>query len=154
MRLRWSSVFALAVLAHTLLPSVVTAQGIPFAVGGDNVEAESSMIPFRVKFRGILNGPAKGKVLAKVALNISTYKATYDFEVLTAEAPDNPQVSGRAILQPYKNGGKELNLAGPKELLSKIGQAEPGTPRSLAGFLRQRPRTLQLTSVETLGGQP
>jgi hypothetical protein len=154
MTLRWSYLLALVVCVHTVMPSAATAQGIPFAVGGDNVEAESSMIPFKVKFRGILNGPAKGKVLAKVALNISTYKATYDFDVLTAEALDNPQISGRAILQQYKDGRKELNLAGPKELLSKIGQAEPGTPLALAGFLRQRQRTLQLTGVETLGGEP
>jgi hypothetical protein len=86
-----------------------------------------------------------------VTLGINTYREKYDFDVITAEAVDNPRISGSTILRQYKNRQKNLNLAGPKELLSKIGQAESGTPLTLVGFLRQRDKTLQLTSVEILG---
>ena len=151
MSLRWSFLLVFTLWVNVLLPSTVPAQGIPFAVGGDNVESETSMTPFKVKFRGILNATARGKSLGVVTLGISTYREKYDFDVMTAEAIDNPRISGSTIVRQYKDRKKELNLAGPKELLSKIGQAEPGTPLSLVGFLRQRDKTLQLTSVETLG---
>jgi hypothetical protein len=148
---RWSlwSVFALCM--HMVLPSVVSAQGMPFALGSENVESENSLTPFKVKLRGILNATAGGKSLGMVTLGITTYRGKYDFAVVTAEAVDNPRISGSAILQQYKNQKKDLNLAGPKELLSKIGQAEPGTPLAIVGFLRQRDKTLQLTDVEILG---
>lgn len=148
---RWSFSLVLNLCVSTLLPSAVPAQGIPFAVGGENVESESSMMPFQVKFRGILNATARGKSLGMVSLGINTYHEKYDFDVITAEAIDNPRISGSAILRQYKDRQKNLNLAGPKELLSKIGQAESGTPLTLVGFLRQRDKTLQLTSVEILG---
>jgi len=148
---RWflSLIFILCV--STLLPSTVPAQGIPFAIGGENVESETSMTPFKIKLRGILNASARKESLGFVTLGINAYREKYDFDVVTAEAVDNPRISSGAIIRQYKDRKAELNLAGPKELLSKIGQAEAGTPLTLIGFLRQRAKTLQLTSVEILG---
>jgi len=148
---RWPLFVVFTVWVPLFLPASVLAQRIPFAVGGDNVESESSMIPFKVKLRGILNATAKEKSLGTVILGINEYREKYDFAVVTAEAVDNPRISGSTIIRQYKDGKIELKLAGPKELLSKIGQAEPGTPLSLVGFLRQREKTLQLTNIETLG---
>jgi hypothetical protein len=133
---------------------MVPAQGMPFAIGGDNVESENSLIPFKVKLRGILNATAREKSMGMVTLGINTYREKYDFDVVTVEAVDNPRISGSVILQQYKNQKRDLNLAGPKELLSRIGQAEPGTPLIIIGFLRQRDKILQLTAVEILGTSP
>ena len=117
MTLRWSFSLVFALGMNMLLPSAAPAQGIPFAVGSENVESESSMMPFQVKFRGILNATARGKSLGIVSLGINTYHEKYDFDVLTAEAIDNPRISGSAILRQYKDHQKDLNLTEPKELL-------------------------------------
>ena len=151
MTLRQSFSLVFALWMNMLLPSTTPAQVLPFAIGGENVESESSMTPFQVKFRGVFNATARGKSLGMVSLGINTYHEKYDFDVLTAEAIDNPRISSGAILRQYKDRQKDINLAGPKELLSKIGQAEPGTTLAIVGFLRQRDKTLQLTSVEILG---
>jgi hypothetical protein len=45
----------------------------------------------------------------------------------------------------------DFNLVGPRELLSKIGQAEPGTPLALLGFFTPYNRTLRLESVQIIG---
>jgi len=148
---RWSLWYVFALCMNIVLPSVVSAQGMPFALGSENVESENSLTPFKVKLRGILNATAGGKSLGTVTLSINTYQGKYDFDVVTVEAIDNPRISGSMILQQYKNQKRDLHLAGPKELLSKIGQAEPGTPLAIVGFLRQRDKTLQLTDVEILG---
>src|SRR5262245_6553080 len=140
-----SLVFILCV--STLSPSAAPTQGIPFAVGGENVESETSMMPFKIKLRGILNASARKESLGFVTLGINTYLEKYEFDVVTAEAVDNPRISSSTILRQYKDHKAEINLAGPKELLSKIGQAEAGTPLTLVGFLRQRDKTLQLTNV-------
>ena len=147
----WPLSLVFILCASTLLSSAALAQGIPFAVGGENVESETSMTPFKIKLRGILNASARKESLGFVTLGINTYREKYDFDVVTAEAIDNPRISSGAILRQYKDHKAALNLAGPKELLSKIGQAEAGTPLTLVGFLRQRAKTLQLTSVEILG---
>jgi hypothetical protein len=148
---RWSRCYVLALCMNVVLPSVGAAQGMPFALGSENVESENSLTPFKVKLRGILNATARGKSLGMVTLGVATYRAKYDFDVVTAEAVDDPRASGSMILRQYKDQKRDLNLAGPKELLSKIGQAEPGTPLMIVGFLRQRDKTLQLTAVEVLG---
>jgi hypothetical protein len=151
MSMPWSLVCVLTLCLNMVLPPVVLAQGMPFAIGGENVESENSLTPFKIKLRGFLNAAAKGKSIGTVTLGINSYRAKYDFAVVTVEALDNPRISGSVILQQYKDGQKAMNLAGPEELLSKIGQAEAGTPLALIGFLRQRDKTLQLTSVEILG---
>jgi hypothetical protein len=151
---RHACTVALAVCLALILASSVTAQGIPgipFGVGGENVESETSMTPFKVKLRGFLKATPKEKSLGVYTLGLSGHRDLYPFEVMTAEAVDNPRISSTAILQPNRKRTIDFQLTGPKELLSKIGQAEPGTPLAIVGFLRQRNRDFQLITVETLG---
>lgn len=136
-------------LAFSCLPaSSVFAQ--PFGVGGDSSSSESSRMPFRVKLKGFVNAkPEEGS--REVKLGISTFQETYQFELVKAEAMDDPQISQSTILQQVGKYPVDFNLIGPRELLSKIGQAEPGTPLLIIGFFQQRNRTLQLQSVDIIG---
>ena len=133
-----------------LSPTIVWSQ-LPFGVGGENVESESSLTPFKITLRGAINAPARENSLGYVRFSIAEYRETYDFDVMTAQALDNTHITAWAILQQYKNGKNNLILSGPKELLSKIGQAAPSTPLILTGFLQQRKKTLRLTQVEIIG---
>jgi hypothetical protein len=142
--------FVVLAWGMVLSPTVVRSQ-VSFGVGGDNVEAESSLIPFKIMLRGAINAPARDDSLGYLRLSIAEYHETYDFDVMTAQAMDDARITAWAILQQYKNGKVNLNLEGPKELLSKIGQAEPRTPLILTGFLQQRRKTLRLTKVEIIG---
>jgi hypothetical protein len=151
---RLACAVALAACPVLLPAPSVRAQGIPtmpFGLGGENVESETSMTPFKVKLRGFLKATPKEKSLGVYTLGLRGHRELYPFEVMTAEAVDYPRISSTAILQPNRKRTIDFHLAGPKELLSKIGQAEPGTPLAIIGFLRQRNRDFQLISVETLG---
>lgn len=150
MRNRWLSIFTFLIWGVVFAPSLVWSQ-LSFGVGGDNVEAESSLIPFKIMLRGAINAPARDDSLGYLRMSIADYHATYDFDVLTAQALDDARITAWAILQQYKNGKNNLILDGPKELLSKIGQAEPRTPLMITGFLQQRRKTLRLTKVEIIG---
>lgn len=151
MQNRWLLILTFLVWGIVLVPTVVWAQIPSFSVGGDNPEAESSLMPLKVMLRGAINAPARDDSLGYVRLSIVEYNATYDFDVLTAQAVDDARITAWAILQQYKNGKNNLILDGPKELLSKIGQAEPRTPLLLTGFLQQRRKTLRLIKVEIIG---
>jgi hypothetical protein len=70
---------------------------------------------------------------------------------IKVEAVDNRQVSERAILQQVGKYAVDFDLIGSRELLSKVGQAVPGTPMTIVGFYTQRKRKLQLESVEVVG---
>ena len=150
MRNRLLSILVFLVWGIVLSPTMVWSQ-VSFAVGGENVESESSLIPFKITLRGAINAPAGENSLGNIRLSIVEYRETYDFDVTTAQAADNTHVTAWAILQQYKNGKNNLILSGPKELLSKIGQAAPRTPLLLTGFLQQRKKTLRLTQVEIIG---
>lgn len=150
MRHRWLSMLAFLAWGIVLPPPVAWSQ-VSFGVGGDNVEAESSLIPFKIMLRGAINAPARNDSLGYLRLSIAEYHETYDFDVMTAQAVDDTRITAWSILQQYKNGKANLNLEGPKELLSKIGQAEPRTPLIITGFLQQRRKTLRLTKVEIIG---
>lgn len=150
MRNRWLLILTLFIGGVVLAPAVAWSQ-ISFGVGGDNVEAESSLVPFKIMLRGAINAPARDDSLGYLRMSIADYHATYDFDVMTAQAVDDARITAWAILQQYKNGKTNLILDGPKELLSKIGQAEPRTPLMITGFLQQRRRTLRLTKVEIIG---
>lgn len=150
MRNRWLSILAFLAWGTVLSPTLVWPQ-VSFGVGGDNVEAESSLIPFKIMLRGAINAPARDNSLGYLRLSIAEYHETYDFDVMTAQAVDDARITAWSILQQYKNGKNNLILSGPKELLSKIGQAEPRTPLVLTGFLQQRKKTLRLTKVEIIG---
>lgn len=130
------------------LPVVAEAQ-ISFGVGGDNVESESSTIPFKIQLKGILNGVHEDDILGVVTLTISSYQGNYDLDVTEAKALDDARITSYAILQKYKSGKQNIVLSGPEHMLSKIGQAAPGTPVTITGFLRQRSGSLQLIRVET-----
>ncbi len=150
MRTRWLLIVTFLTWGVVGAPSLAWSQ-LSFGVGGDNVEAESSLVPFKIMLRGAINAPARDDSLGYLRMSISDYHATYDFDVLTAQAVDDARITAWAILQQYKNGKNNLILDGPKELLSKIGQAEPRTPLMITGFLQQRRKTLRLTKVEIIG---
>lgn len=137
-------------VALTVSPWSASAQ-IPFGLGGDNPESDTSRTPFRIKLSGFLNTrPEEGSV-AVITLGISTYRETYQFEVVTLEAVDNPRISQSAILQQVGKHHVDFDLVGPRELLSKVAQAQPGTPLAITGFFQQRNRTLRLERVDIIG---
>ncbi len=145
---RRSFTLALLLVFSCLPASSVFAQS--FGVGGDSSSSDSSRMPFRVKLRGFLNAkPEEGA--KEIKLGISAFQETYQFELVKAEAMDDPQISQAVILQQVGKYPVDFNLIGPRELLSKIGQAEPGTPLLIIGFFQQRNRTLQLQSVNVIG---
>jgi hypothetical protein len=141
---------ALAVLVCTSWPPPVLVLAQTFGVGGDSSSSDSSRMPFRIQLKGFLNAkPEEGS--REIKLGISTFQETYQFELIKAEALDDPQVSQAVILQQVGKYSVDFNLIGPRELLSKIGQSEPGTPLLIIGFYQQRNRTLQLQSVDVIG---
>jgi len=118
---------------------------------GTNPGHDTSRDPFRIKLSGFINTKPNEDSVAVVKLGINAYRETYQFEVVKAEAVDNPQVGQHAILQQVGKYPVDFDLVGPKELLSKIGQAEPGTPLTIVGLFQQRNRKLQLESVDVIG---
>jgi hypothetical protein len=83
-----------------------------------------------------------------VTLEISAFHEMYRFDVTEAKSPDNTRITSYSILQKYQHGKQNITLTGSEYWLSKIGQAAPGTPLTITGFLRQRSGTLQLIRVE------
>lgn len=148
MNMRWVLSFVFVVGLVMCLPTGAVAQ-ISFGVGGDNVEAESSTIPFKIQLSGVLNGERPDKTVGRVMLEINAYRENYNFDVTEAKAPDNARITSYSILQKYQHGKHNITLSGSEYWLSKIGQAAPGTPLIIVGFLRQRSGTLQLIRVET-----
>ncbi|HEV8716345.1 MAG TPA: hypothetical protein VGX03_26425 [Candidatus Binatia bacterium] len=150
---------ATALLVLLLTVAIAWAQGSGPGVGaGENDWSENSKTPFRIKLSGVINTQPEEQTLQPgeeslgvVILRVGVYDETYQFEVVTAEAIDNPRVSARMILQQVRKYGVDFDLTGPKDLLSKVGQAEPGTPLTLIGLFRQYNRTLILQNVETIG---
>ena len=159
MRTRWLSILTFLTWGVVLAPTLVWSQ-LSFGVGGDNVEAESSLTPFKIMLRGAINAPARDDSLGYLRLSIADYHATYDFDVLTAQAVDDARITAWAILQQYKNGKTNLILDGPKELLSKIGQArfvlaDEGYERAFATILDANVTTLIVAIVLfSIGTEP
>jgi len=116
-----------------------------------NPADENSSTPMKVKLSGFINTKPDEKSLAVLKLSIAMYRETYLFEVVKFEAVDRERVTTRALLENTEEHEVAFELAGPKELLSKVAQAEPGTPLALTGFLQQRERRIQLTDVEVIG---
>ena len=150
---------ATALLVLLLMTSIARAQGSGPGIGaGENDWSENSKTPFRIRLSGIINTQPEEQTLQAgeqslgvVILRAGAYNETYQFEVVKAEAIDNPRVSAGMILQQVHKYGVDFELTGPKDLLSKVGQAEPGTPITLIGLFRQYNRTLILQNVETIG---
>lgn len=126
------------------------AQG--WGVGaGSNPESENRKEPYTLSLKGFLNAKPEEGSLALVTLGISTFGETYKFDVTSAEALNYPRLSSSMILQQAGKHDVDFSLIGPRDLLSKIGQAEPGTPLAIVGLFRPYNRTLQLESVQIVG---
>jgi hypothetical protein len=148
--LRGSIAVLLAAGVYLTSPSSVAAQ--TFGTGaGENPDRETRREPFKIKMRGFLNSLPDEQSLGFVTLGIRSYGETYKFDILTLDAPDYPQLSSRAILGQIGKYEVDFNVIGPKDLLSKIGQAEPGTPFAIVGFFTPRDRSLRLESVSVMG---
>jgi len=105
----------------------VTAQ--MFGTGaGENPDSENRREPYKIKMSGFLNSLPDEQSLGLVTFGIKTFGETYKFDISALEAPDYPQLSPTAILRQVGKSEVNFNLIGSKDLLSKIGQAEPGTP--------------------------
>jgi hypothetical protein len=151
----WSFLYSavcLLVLYGWLSPTpLIHAQAAPGIGAGSNPEAESRREPFKIKLSGFLNTRPEDESTPVVTLGISTYRETYQFEVINVEAPDYPRLSSSIILQQVGRHSVDFDLFGPRELLSKIGQAEPGTPFAITGLYSPRNRSLRLESVDVIG---
>jgi len=151
-RLQPFSLLALAFFSVFMLllsESFALAQS-PVGGGMDGAGSDQSRTPFRIKLSGFLNTkPEEGSKVLKLGIN--SFGETYQFELVKAEAVDDTQIGEAAILQQVGKYGVDFDLIGPRELLSKVGQAEPGSPLAIVGFFTQRNRKLQLESVEIIG---
>jgi hypothetical protein len=132
------------------LPSPILAQVVP-GIAGSSPEDENRKEPLRIKMSGFLNTKPEEGSLAVVTLGISAYNETYQFDVGSLEAPDYPRLSPTILLQRAGKHHVDFNLIGPKDLLSKIGQAEPGTPLALDGLFYPYNRNFRLDSVQVIG---
>jgi hypothetical protein len=118
--------------------------------GMDGASSDASRTPFKIKLSGFVNTqPEEGSKVLKLGIN--TFGETYQFELIKAESLDDKQIGEMAILQQVGKYAVDFDLVGPRNLLSKVGQAEPGTPLTIVGFFTQRNRKLQLESVEIVG---
>lgn len=136
-----------------LSPAVAQVPLIPFGVGGDNPASDTSRTPFLVRFTGVINSRPAADSLAVVSLGIAKYNETYQFEVVDVEAVNLPEhiVSRRHILQQVGKYIIDYNVIGPSALLSKISQAQPGTPLQIEGMFQQRRRRLIVQKVDVVG---
>jgi hypothetical protein len=152
-QLRW--VTGMATLALTAALAIADAWAQPVTGGagsGESNSSDMSLSPFKIALRGIINPDEEEGIVGRlIKLGIADYQATYPFDLSKAEAVDDPQTSEYAILQQVGKFDSDFSLIGPKELLSKIGQAEPGTPLKIVGYFQPRYRRMQLESVEIIG---
>jgi hypothetical protein len=147
---RFSSLWVLAVVFWLLLTSVVHAQ--TFGAGaGENPDSENRREPFKIKMSGFLNSLPDAQSLGLVTLGIRSFNETYKFDISSLEAPDYPQLSSKSILRQVGKHDVDFNVIGPRDLLSKIGQAEPGTPFAIVGYFTPRDRSLRLESISVIG---
>ena len=152
MPLWFRSAITLLLAAGVSLSLVSSVAAQTFGAGaGENPDSESRREPFKIKMSGFLNSQPDEQSLGLVTLGIKSYGETYKFDISTLEAPDYSQLSPKAILRQVEKYDVAFNLIGPKDLLSKIGQAEPGTPFAIVGFFTPRDRSLRLESVSAMG---
>ena len=141
-------------------PSSAHAQygGGQFGWGADGgADSETSRAPFRLILGGVLTPTTPNpERMALVPLTVGTYREVYQFEVRTAAIPDYPQESPRQVLRNLTKYVVQMHLAGTKELLSKVGQAYPGTPITVEGLFTPRSRQFVILSVDvfSLDGHP
>jgi hypothetical protein len=129
-----------------------SAQAQPvFGVGDENPWSESSMSPFEVRISGVIKSSSTKEPLAEVKLGIAQFHEEYRFDITSMNAPAFPQVSARQMLPRKGSRQYDFNLIGPRDLLSKIAQAQPDTPLRIVGMYVRRDQRLQLVSVEVMG---
>lgn len=135
-----------------LIPAPANSQLGPGTGSGENPWSENSRTPFEVHMSGFINTRPGDDNIAVVNLGISSFQgAIYAFEIIEIAAPNWPQMSTRMILQQMGRRSVDFNLIGPRHLLSKVGQAEPGTPLKIVGMFEQRRQRLTLLSVKVIG---
>ena len=148
--LRFSLIWVLAAVLCLLPTSFAHAQ--TFGAGaGENPDSENRREPFKIKMSGFLNSLPDAQSLGLVTLGIRTFNETYKFDISSLEAPDYPQLSSKSILRQVGKYDVDFNVIGPRDLLSKIGQAEPGTPFAIVGYFTPRDRSLRLESISVIG---
>jgi hypothetical protein len=146
------SALTLLLAAGVYLSSASYVAAQTFGAGaGENPDSESRREPFKIKMSGFLNSQPDEQSLGLVTLGIKSYGETYKFAVSTLAAPDYSQLSPKVILRQVGKYDVDFNVIGAKDLLSKIGQAEPGTPFTIVGFFTPRDRSLRLESVSVIG---
>jgi hypothetical protein len=145
-----SAVIVVSLSLLLSLSSSVLAQ-VPGVGSGSNPESENRKEPLKIKMSGFLNTKPEEGSLGVVTLGISAYSETYQFDLGNLEAPDYPRLNSSMILQQVGKHQVDFNLVGPNEMLSKIGQAEPGTPLALEGLFFPYNRNLRLESVQVIG---
>jgi hypothetical protein len=134
------------------LTSISSVAAQTFGAGaGENPDSENRREPFKIKMNGFLNSLPDEQSLGLVTFGIRSYGETYKFDISALEAPDYPQLSPRSILRQVGKNDVDFDLIGPKDLLSKIGQAEPGTPLAIVGYFTPRNRSLRLESISVIG---
>src|SRR5262245_13980928 len=145
-----SLTFVFMIVTVLASASVVLAQA--WGVGaGSNPESEDRKEPYKIKMSGFLNTKPEEGSIGQVTLGINTFRETYQFDVGSLEAPDYPQLSANTIFRQARKRAVDFNLIGPQDLLSKIGQAEPGTPLAIVGFFYPYNGNLHLESVHIIG---
>ncbi len=139
-----SVILTFAVALYLLQASPVLAQ----AAAGHDTRRQ----PYKIKLVGIVNSPQPDEQsLGVVTLGFSIYRQTLSFEVTALEAPNYPHLSTKTILRQAKGRSVNFHLLGPRELLSKIAQSQPGTPLRMVGMFTPRTQDLQLMSVDEIG---
>lgn len=142
--------FGVMISLSTAASALAQAPLMPFSIGGDNPASENARTPFQVRFKGFINSHPDPDSLALVSLGIAKFSETYQFEVIEVKAVNHPEyiVNSRQILQQAGKYHVDYNVIGPSDLLSKIAQAQPGTPLQIEAMFQQRRRKLTLLSVE------
>jgi hypothetical protein len=124
--------------------------GLPGA--GESADSENSRVPFKLILEGVLNPTLESEHnLATLQMTVRGFREYYQFAVRRAEVPEFPQTSPKEVLASLEKYKVQLKALGDKELLSRIGQALPGTPMRVVGFFTRRYRELQVVDVEVFG---
>lgn len=141
-----------------LCPSFVYPQSVPgtsgAGVGRPGAGGENSRWPIQVKLEGFLHfmpAASQRPELDVVTLGITRYGDTYPFVLVAIEAVDLPRITQRQLLKTVKKWQVNFDIVGPKDLLSEVAQALPGTPLTIVGYLTPRKRRFQLSRVEGFG---
>jgi len=120
-------------------------------VGSSRPEAETRRTPYKMELRGFLNTKPAPDALAVIELGLTGFRGQYQLEVTHAGAPDLPRITSSQILKQVWKRDVDLDVTGPRPLLAKIGQAQPGTPLALIGWFHPRDRQYRLDSVKIIG---